>query len=754
MKFFLIILLCSISLSQTKKLTVRSIVVEGNLRTEASTIRVNSGLYIGKEITANDIQQAIKSLWNLNQWKQIQVFIKDIVDEKDVDLIIRVQEYPRLNSYVFKGADELDEDDLEKEINFYTGKVITPYSIYLARDMLLRAYTKEGYLLTQITTDTTMLSDNKVNIVFTIDEGPEVEVERIRIFGAEKLDPDDIVDAMDNTSENGFLGFGGTFEKKKYQEDLGLISKFIQNQGYRDGGVVTDSIYYSDDREDMFIDITVREGQRFYFGDVSFQGNTLFTNDEFMESFDLKKGEPYSEDKFNNARQVMREMYYNKGYLFAQASPRESISGVDTINYNFIIDEQNVVRINEIRITGNTKTQEKVIRRELYVFPGQKYSQDLLKRSFENLSVLNYFSNISPVPTPINSYEREKIDIVFDVAEKSTDQANASIGYSELDGLIGSIGLTFNNFSLENPFREGGGQQLSLNAQFGGVQTVYSLGLTEPWLYGTPTSLGVNFYYAKTRKDGGGRSTFQIVPYNEDRQSLSVTVGRRLKWPDNYFRASIGVQYERSLLSDVDPAFLNSTLARLQGIQFNTVSIPTVIQRDSRNSREFPTNGSLFSLSANYTFGEQNYIKNIFNVETYSNLVGTVVFMTNLKIGMLHRLENIETLLPNDLFHMGGSGLTYGSEPLRGYEDRSVGEPDVIQQSQGRFYSNGGDGLFKFTGELRFQLVPNPTVFGLVFAEAGNVWRSPGNIDPFNLKRSVGVGLRLFMPLVGIIGFD
>lgn len=751
-RIFVVFLIYLAVFAQRQSYTIKAIVVEGNSRTEASTIRVNSGLYVGKDIGPNDIPVAIKSLWALGQWQDIKIYISNINDQREVDLLIKVVEYPRLSDYEFKGNEELDQSDFDKEITFYRGMVLTPYKVFKAERALKKLYNSEGYLLTVIESDTVQLPDNRVKVIFTIDEGPEVQVEKITIIGNRNLDKDDITDAMEETDENGFLGIGGTFEEKKYKEDLSLITKFIQNQGYRDGGVIRDSIYYSDNKEEMYINIYVEEGKRYYFGDITFQGNKVFNDYEFDESINLEKGRPYSEELFVQARQTMSSLYYNKGYLFNQISPRETISGEDTVNINFLINENKVVRLNEIHIVGNTKTQEKVIRRELKVFPGQKFSQEKIQRSMRDLQVLNYFENIVPTPKQIGS--DEKIDLEFNVKEKSTDQANASIGYSELDGLIGSVGLTFNNFSLERPFKEGGGQQLAINAQFGGVQTVYSLGVTEPWFRGTPTLVGLNIYYSKTRKDGARRFT-SFVPYNEDRQSIQLTLGKRLSWPDNFFRGSVSLQWERSKLTDLESAFSSSYLADLEGKNFITYSLSSAINRDSRNSAEFPTAGSLYSLSGNYTFGDQNYLKFIGSNETYTPIWGKLIFHTKMKIGLLHRYGNTITLLPNDLFHMGGSGLSYASEPLRGYEDRSVGAPDVFEaNSSGGRFSLGGDAMFKFVTEMRVQLVPNPTIFGLFFLEGGNVWKDPGDIDIYNLKRSVGFGVRLFMPLVGIIGFD
>lgn len=743
--------------SQTK-LTVRSIVVEGNTRTDASTIRINSGLYVGKEITGFDVQRAIQNLWELKQWKDIKVIAKEIRSGGDVDILVKVVEYPRLDKLIYEGNDEYDKDDLDKELRFYPNMVITPYKLFLAEKKLKEFYEKEGYLLASFKIDTIGKPNNKIQVTIAVDEGPEVEIDRIRIFGAKILDPDDVEDAMEETSEESwFLGIGGDFEQKKYKDDLALITKFIQNNGFRNGGVLRDSIYYSNDREDMYIDIWISEGNQYFFGDLKFQGNEKFTDEDFTSQMEIRKGDPYSEDKFQQAKQKITELYYNIGHLFAQTTPSEEIVGKDTINITYKISEQNVVRINEIRIEGNTKTQEKVIRRDMRIFPTQKFSQQKIIRSVSDLMRLNYFESVVP-DVKIIPNSQDEVDLLFSVKEKSTDQANASIGYSELDGLIGSVGLSFNNFSLSKPFQEGAGQQLALNAQFGGVQNVYSVSVTEPWLNDKPTLIGASFYYSRTRKQDTGSARFQYVPYNEDRQSVSLTLGRRLKWPDNYFRASATVQYTRSELRDVDQFYLDNYdyFRRANNQVLHSSRFALNLSRDSRNSAEFPTLGSQYTASAEWNFGDKSYMKSIVNSQVFYPISRSgLIFHTNIKMGLINRFGGSSLLLPNDLFHMGGSGLNYSTESLRGYEDRSVGDAEVISpSSSGNFVSLGGDAMFKIVNEIRFEIAPNPTIYGLFFFEGGNVWADLASMDMFTLKKSAGMGIRLFMPLVGIIGLD
>ena len=751
----LFLVFIGVSFSQTTRFTVRNLEVEGNVRTDASTIRINSGLYIGKKFTVQDISDAIKNLWTLKQWKKIDIDAKEISDNMEVDLIIRVEEYPRIGQFTFSGNDEFDEEDLTEITGLYRGKVYTPYQIYLAKRKILEKYEEEGFLLATVKTDTTHLPKDRVSVTFEIDEGSEVQVERIRVFGAKTLDPDDISGAFDETSENGFLGFGGTFKRKDYEKDLELATNFIKNQGFRNGGVIRDSIYYSDNKEDMYIDLFVEEGKRYYFGDVRFQGNEKISDDEFRNNISIENGAPYSEEKFTEAKQKLTQLYYDIGHLYAGIAPKETLIGEDTIAIMYDITENNVVRIRGINIEGNTKTREKVVRRNIKIFPGQKFSQSAIQRAMGDINALNYFSEVVPDVKQLPG-NNDYIDLQFRVKEKSTDQANASIGYSEVQGFIGSVGLTFNNFSLSKPFVEGGGQSLGINAQFGGVTNVYSLSFTEPYFNDTQTLLGGSIYYQRTRKDNNNYYSSSRGGYafwNEDRQSIRLTVGRHFKRPDPFFSGTFSVEYSQSKLTDIDDNIKTNYpyYEHIENKNIHSTTLSASLTRNSKNSQEFPTAGSLYSINSEVNFGNKNFFKTEFRNEIYFPLFGKLIFYGNTKAGALGRFGNENFLLPNDRFHMGGNGMSYGTEALRGYDDRTVGDPNVLSSSG---YSLGGDAMFKFSAELRMQLVPNPTIFGLLFLEGGNVWEDTRDFNIYDLKRSVGVGVRLFMPLVGIIGVD
>lgn len=756
----LLLLFICLSFAQTTRFTVRNLEVKGNVRTDASTIRINSGLYIGKQFTVSDVNEAIKNLWTLKQWSNISIDAAEISDNLEVDLIINVEEHPRVNRYVYKGNDELDEDDLNDITGLYRGKIYTPYQVFLMKRKILEKYVEDGYLLATVDVDTTILPKNKINLTFNIDEGAEVEVERIRVFGNTSLEVDDITDAMDETSENGFLGFGGSFARKDYDTDLDLVSSFIKNQGFKDGGVVKDSIYYSADNTEMYIDIHVKEGKRYYFGDVIFQGNDKIPDSEFKNSIELKKGAPYSEEKFSEAKQKLTQLYYDIGHLYAGIAPREELIGNDTISVRYDITEGNVVRIRGINIEGNSKTREKVIRRNIKIYPGQKFSQSAIQQAMGDINALNYFSEVLPDVKQLPG-NNDYIDLDFSVKEKSTDQANASVGYSERDGMIGSVGLTFNNFAMSEPFKEGGGQTLGINAQFGGVTNVYSLNFTEPYLNDTPTLIGGSVYYSRTRRNDGNSTQYNpnsqrgFSPYDEDRQSIRLTVGRHFRRPDPFFSGSLSIEYSRSKLSNVIDAYNQpgSYLSIIEGKDIRSTTFSASITRNSKNSQEFPTNGSLYSFTTEINFGDKNYFKSIFKNEVYFPIFGNVIFFGSTKVGALGQFGDENLILPNDRFHMGGNGMSYATESLRGYDDRTVGDNDVIDIEYGRSIL-GGDAMFKFAAELRMQLVPNPTIFGLLFIEGGNVWKDTRDFNIYDLKRSIGVGVRLFMPLVGIIGVD
>ncbi len=727
--------------AQAPQVTIHHLRVQGNIESDSALIVTNSGLQAGGTVTADQIQRAIRNLWKLRLFSDIVILVENQTPQ-GLDLVIQVKEFPRLKDYTVEGNKKLKLKDVDKELNFYRGMIYTPFKQYKAWKNLIRKYREEGFLLATVAFDTTMSPDGrKVNVTVKINEGKKVQIKRIRILGTRELDPKKLKKAFKKTKEKRWWR-GGDFDRKKYENDLKNLLAMCRKLGYRDAEIERDSIYYSEDKQHLFIDIYLDEGRRYYFGDVTFEGNTVFTDEQLREQLLFKKGDVYNQEDYEKSvRENIQNLYFNNGYLFANLQPREIPVGEDTINIHLRIIEGDVVRIKEINISGNTKTNEKVIRRELKLYPGDTFNRALLERSVRDVWILNYFANVVPDVKMIPNDDKH-VNLDIKVEEKSTDTANMSAGFSQRDGLIGSIGFALNNFSLAHPLAGGDGQRLAFDWNFGRFFRSISLSFTEPWMFGTPTLFGFSLF--NTRSGGG------FYPWDRKERGGSIQLGRRFRWPDNFFRGDWIFRVSDTRIFNVrNPELLN----RFVFLNRNTtqISVTQIIQRDSRNRPEFPTYGSVVSLlteiSGGPLQGDEDYIKNILTLDWYMPLKYGFVLYTHNKIGTIHGFHKGFYINPGALFYMGGSGLGF-SEGLRGYDDGTVG-PLTRNGSP-----LGGRAMMKFTTELRFPISPNPTIFGLFFAEAGNVWEDFAETALLDLKRSAGFGIRLFMPMIGLIGVD
>ncbi len=721
--------------------TINHIRIEGNVEADSVLIVTNSALRPGKELTADVVQRAIENLWNLHIFSDIQIFAENQT-ATSVDLVIKVKEYPRVINWTVVGNKKLKKKDVTKAFGFYRGMVYAPFKIYKGRKNLLKKYEEEGYLLAKVEVDTNHVSPQRVSVIVRIDEGEKVQVKRIRIFGNKYLKEKELKKAFKKIKEKRWWR-GADFSREKYEEDKENLIKYCQKKGFRDAEIVRDSVYYGENKRDLFIDIYIKEGHRYYFGDVTFNGNTVFSDEYLKSQLLFKKGDVYNQEDFEKSiRENLQNLYYNRGYLFANIQPREIPVGNDTVDIEINIHEGDVVRVKEIIITGNTKTNEKVIRRELRIFPGDVFNRDKLERSVREVWILNYFANVVPDVKLIPNDDKH-VNLEFKVEEKSTDQANMSAGYSQRDGFIGNLGLALNNFSLKHPLSGGDGQRLSIDWYFGKYYQSFSFSFTEPWMFNTPTLFGFSIF--NTRYRGAA-----FRPWDQQDRGIALQFGRRLNWPDNFFRGDWIVRVAQTRVFNVrDPELLERYL--FFAANTNQRSITQIITRDSRDRPEFPTMGSVFSLSTKMAGGpfggNEDFFKTILNVKWFSPLKFGFVLYVNSQLGSIAGLKSGYYVSPGELFYMGGSGLSL-SESLRGYDDYTVGPVT----SRGN--PLGGKALAKFTTEIRFLVSPNPTVYALVFMEGGNVWESFGEANLLDLKRSLGIGFRFFMPMVGMIGVD
>ncbi len=753
------LLSCPVLSQEQQGLRLLGLSVEGNLTTDQGLIKANSSLVVGRTITGEDIQAAIRQLWKLELFSDIRIVLDRQVPE-GVYLTIFVAEYPRLDRVRIKGNKKVKKDAIMDAVDLLPGQVLRSNQILKVKRNLEKIYAEKGYLLAKIEpTSETLETPNRVVLNIDITEGKKVKIRRIRFIGneahIEKKPPlplktfygmvdwlipenpftdDKLRGKLKNTKQKSLFR-SGEFDELEFQEDLEEIENHYRNHGYRDMRVVKDSIYYGDDLRRMYIDIFIDEGGLYYFGNVFWEGNTLFSEEELKSNLLFKPGDIYSQEKLErSAQERIGNLYYDLGYIYSSVIPTEVPVSKDTMDLYFNINEGNQFSVRKINFTGNTKTKERVIRREFVLKPGDTFNVSKLRRSIRDVTILNYFSNIVPDVEPVSD---DEVDLYITVEEKSTDQAQMSAGYSERDGMIGAIGFAMNNLF-------GNGQRFSLDWNFGRVYRQFSISFTEPWFMDTPTLLGTSFFQIKR----GGT----YYGYTERLIGGTLRFGRRFSWPDDYFRGDWVYRLEQTEYTDFSQSFLESNPQGIrEGVPVISSGMTQIITRDSRDNPEFPSEGSVNSYSIEVTGGpfggDESYHKHIFSSEWYVPLISKFTLYCHTKGGFIDKLQSVPNAIPYvERFFMGGSGLQLG-EPLRGYEEREVGP---ISNS----YPAGGRTMFKQTFEIRFPLVSNPTVYGLAFMEGGNCWWDFQQTDPFNLRRSVGLGIRLFMPFVGLIGLD
>ncbi|NQV42191.1 MAG: outer membrane protein assembly factor BamA [Candidatus Marinimicrobia bacterium] len=747
-----VILLVSFTWGQQPavKLKISSIDVIGTKTATPAVVIAASGLSAGMEATQEDFSEGVKQLWSLGLFSDVKI-LSDRETPEGIFLIISVEEYPRLSKVVLEGNKKLKKDKIDEALDLHPGQALTPFLVYESQRIIQDLYYEDGYLLATIEPSTFEgKKENSRGVKFTIVENKKVSVGEIRFTGNTQLSDRKLKKKMDMIKEERWWKFWANteFSVDNLRADERLIEEYMHSIGYRDAEILGDSLYYSEDLKKMYFDIQLYEGDKYKWGEVKVTGNTIFESEDILSSLGISRGDQYNSEKLMEAIEMgVRSPYMDKGYLYCQINPVELPVAADTVSLTLELNEMNPVHIRQINIVGNDKTKESVIRRELRIFPGDLFSRTALMRSQREVMILNYFGNVVPDVIP---YDDDEIDLVFEVEEKNTGTATASAGYSERDGFIGTVGLQFPNF-------RGNGQQLSFSFQRAYSYEALSISFVEPWLFNTPNLLGISLF-DQDRSQGSSNSyqnysSNYSTPYDVHTTGGSITFGRRFQWPDNYFRGRwtlrgavdrYGEIYYQSVFDRVNPAGLEKT---------SGISLNQTITRDSRNAPEFPTSGSVLTLNSVYSGkflgGNESFFKQKASLEWYTPIWKDKIAMRSyFEGGILEQLEDDSThIIPFDeYFFMGGAGLIYGSA-LRGYAERSVGT------LEGNAYF-GGMASFKYTLEMRFLLSPNPMMYLIGFAEAGNVWDNFDSSNLFDLKRSVGFGGRVIMPPLGMLGID
>jgi len=791
----IVLLIISANLdAQVRKTSYKilGISVEGNKTADASTIIANSGLKVGDEIEipSDATINAIKRLWSLGLFKpNISVDIEKKI-ENGVFLVIRLEEHPRIEKFVFEGYDELDEDDFNKVVNFIPGQILKPQEIFKSISKMKSLYDDEGYLNAKISyklysffaSDTSSdeitviwrnqedLSDeyettydydskypsniirkirDRVLLKFIFIEGEEVIVKKIKFNGNKAFDDDDLKDTFNETSEDSFwkIFSSATLNKKDYEKDKELLLNFYRKNGYKEAEIIKDSLLYSADKKNVEIILNVYEGPQYKVRNIIWEGNSVYSTAQLDERLNFKKGDVYDLERFNqnlrfNEKQSdVSSLYQDEGYLGFNITPKEERVGEDSLDIKIRVVEGSRFKIGEVDITGNTKTKDKVIRRELYTIPGDYFSRNYIFSSLQQLANLQYF-NVEKlykngVDTRVAS--DSTVNLVYNLEEKSSDYLNASIGYSGSFGFSGSIGITLTNFSILEPFQMGGGQILNFNWQFGvgNFYRTFSLGFTEPWFLDTPTSVGFDLF-----------DTRQRYVYDLQQSGITLRVGRRLTWPDRFFYVQGMGRFQYNDVID-GRGFYREGLSR----QFTA---GLTVSRNDIDNPIFPSKGSKISLNMElsggpFLPGNVDYYKIDFKTDFYRRLFNSnrFAFYVGTEMGYLDELTKNTIIQPFEFYFMGGNGLVIATTPLRGYPDRSIGPTS----SSG--FELGGRVMNKIVSEFRVALALEPMpIYVLAFAEAGNIFSNINTADFFDLKRAVGFGARLLINPIGLIGFD
>ncbi|MCU0340045.1 MAG: outer membrane protein assembly factor BamA [Spirosomaceae bacterium] len=657
-----------------------------------------------------------------------------------------------------------------------------------------------------------------------VNKGKKVKIRQIVFNGRKEIEEGKIRNKLKGTKQMRFgrVFTPSKYIPKKYDEDKEKLIAFYNKNGFRDAVIASDSIIQNPDGKTIDIVFNLDEGPRYYIRNITWDGNFLHGSDSLTRILGLKKGDIYNPEEIEkrlsgNPGQDVSSFYQDDGYLYYNCRPVEKSIEGDSIDIEMRMFEGKQATINKIILNGNTKTSDHVVMRELFTLPGQKFSKTEIINTQRQLSQLGYFDpekiGINPIPHP----EDGTVDIEYTVEEKPSDQIELSGGWGGFIGFVGTLGLVFNNFSIKNinnfkawrPLPAGDGQKLSIRFQASGRQfQTYTFGFTEPWLGGKkPVTFGINLSHTVYRainqfnlfqraQFGGGGNTRDLQFIGAYKNTgITVSLGKRLKVPDRYFVLSTALSYQRYTLDSLD----------LFGIGFptgvsNNVTFNTTLSRNTIDNPQFPRNGSSFSLSGTFTppysliTGNTNfsskeaqlkwveYHKWMFDASWFQTVAGKLVLSTRAHMGFLGRYNQNLPISPFERFVLGGAGLAgFGMFALaqdiiglRGYQDRALvpiyNTLSNVDASQATDANNqvaggrslGGVAFSKYVLELRYPLSLNPsaTIFGLVFAEAGNNWgtdKSGGkyrDFNPFDLKRSAGVGAKIFMPAFGLIGID
>ncbi|MCP9746577.1 outer membrane protein assembly factor BamA [Lacihabitans sp. CS3-21] len=793
-----------------KDYIIGGITVSGAKFLDPNTLISVSGLNVNDEIKipGERISSAIKRLMDQGIIEDVSINITK-VEGKTVFLELALKERPRLNKIVLNGIRKGEKETVEDKIKTYKGKVITDAMVKNIQNLVKKHFLDKGFrnCTVQVQQIADTIRVNNAALVFNISKKAKVKINDIQLNGINELPEWKILSKMKGTKEKAPLRIftPSKFITKKYKEDKEKLVAYLNKNGYRNAQIVSDSIYVVDDKN-INIVLNVTEGKRFYYRNITWSGNYLRNADTLALILGVKKGDIYNpeelEKKINGKPQQDVSSYYmDDGYLYFSCQPIETAIDGDSIDIEMRITEGKQATINKIILNGNTKTSDHVVLREILTKPGQKFSKTDLVETVQMLSKLGYFDpqKIEPKPVPQND---GTVNIEYNVEEKSNDNIELSGGWSGIQGIIGTFGIVFNNFAIRKvfnlkeykPLPKGDGQRFAIRFQANGGFQNYSVSFTEPWLGGKkPNSFSVSLFhsvqdyskiadrmqklYANSVNSSYYGNVYNSALYQGFFRNTggSVTYGKRLNWPDRNFNFSSALSYQ---YYDVENSFL---LSNFRNGQAHDISLGFNVSRYSLDNPQFTRSGSNISLNTTFNppysmFGTPKsgklWIEGhkwMFDADWYAPVFGKLIFHAKGNMGFLGRYNSSVGYSPFGRFVIGGAGMglqntnSIGVEliGLRGYDEGVVYEATYNEkvasaQATGTYSRTGGIIYSKYALELRYPVSLNPqaTIFVLGFAEAGNSWGSYKDYNPFKLRRSAGVGARIFMAAFGLLGID
>ena len=808
---FLLIVLCSIFKAQSQidgfnkgsSYIIDSITVSGLKTFNDKTVISYSGIRKGQllQIPGEEITSAINKLWKLELFSDINFYVTNI-DGNKATIEIEIKELPTLSAVKIKGVKKSKSESLIKDTELSEGKKLSESFLTNTRNYIINKYKKEGFLNTKVNLNTIAdsIGENNLKMVVSIDKGERIKIKSINFGGNEVFKASKLRKKFKNTKSK----FTGRFWKKSkfilddYEEDKENLISFFKEKGYRDARIISDTIITNNDNT-LTINFKIEEGKRYYFGDIKFIGNSAYNNFQLQQVLGIKKGDPYNgvllkkqiADDTKPDGNDITNLYQNNGFLFSSINAVEVSAINDTINYEIRINEGKVAQFNKISVVGNTKTNDRVIYRELRTKPGELYSKDKVVRTVRELGQLGFFDaeQISPNFKNVDP-NQGTVDIEYGLVESGQSQIELQGGYGG-GGFIGTLGFSFNNFSargLKNrksfkPLPMGDGQTLSLRLQASQFYSTYSFSFAEPWLGGKQpfqlsTSLSHTIQYRYDFFTGrADKSQYMQI------SGASLGIAKRLRVPDDYFTLSQAVQYQLFDLKNYYTGLFTFGDGKANNLNY-TISLS---RNNTYTNPIFPVGGSTFTLSGKFTLpyslitGEDfsnmeerpefqlpngdpdtqkidqakflwlEYYKIKFNGTWYTRIIDKLILKTQTDFGFIGAYNTDRGNIPFERFYLGGDGMNNqwsmdGREviALRGYPNQSLSSRD------GSLLYN------KFTIELRYPITLKPaaSIFALSFLESGNGYNSFRQFNPFESKRSAGLGVRIFMPAFGLLGID